>query len=1278
MKRFTLCCWLALIGVLLALPAGAGAVVDAKAVAAAPKVQVLVLTEGNNTTGQFAALNKAANQSSPRFDVDQVKNSANGFTARHLSRYNAVVFLNTTGDALDAQEQAAFEAYFRGGGGFVGIGSAIETNPGWQFLSDILGTRAAAKLDAQNVTNKVADRLHDASKNLPEYWNLNDTYYNWAANVRGLSHVLTTVSGAPFNKTGDGPTLNALTGGTMGADHPVTWCKDYQGGRSYYTNHGASSAAWSDANLVKELVGALAWAAGQSDPVYSDCGATVRANYQQSFVAAPPNLSEPIGFDVLPDGTGRVVQTDRRGGVRLHDPATNSTTLLANIPVYIANEDGMYGPEVDNNFNSNKWVYLFYSPPTVEDVKWADGTLHTQTTPLNDPATPANEQNAPTFAASLSAWDPYVGYFQLSRFKFVDANSTTPAHLDLASEQQIMRVLNNRGACCHVAGDIDFDSKNNLWLVTGDDTPAGSGNSGGFSPFNGQLTNEVQTVTVSGATGGTFTLTFDGQTTAPIPFPLVNSSIEAALEALSNLTDVAVTGTAGTNRQVNFAGDKENQNVPLMTGDGSALVGTTPTVVVTMATLNNGQNITIPAEAGLFNGPFVDARRTAQNTGDLRGKILRIKVKDGDIAPAEKNAFGAAYNVPAGNLYPVGTARTRPEIYAMGFRNPFRITLDKNDVAYIADYSPDSNVPQQFRGPAGTGRYMVVREPSNYGWPLCYKTDLPYYQWDFNTSTPLPSAAAPQTHECNNPTRGPRNTSRWVASGGPATDPGLEYGPPVTNPEIWYSYRDNSAPPNGPQGTQCFASYGPGAPASPIGACPQLFPELFTGGVGPQGTAPYHYDASNPNPTKFPPYWDGTFIVGEFTQDTLREVRLDSNGDVHKINNTLPCGPVPATPTRPWLCDNPMDMEFGPDGTFYLLTYGDGFFAINPDAGMMRWEYVKGLRAPVAVLTASRTDGPVPLTVNFSSAGSNDADPADSIRFEWDFDGNGTVDSVEPNPTHVYTTRGRFTAKLSVIDSSGKVGSANTTITVGNTSPTVTISTPVDNGTFAFGDTIPFTVTVTDPEDGAINCANVTVTFVLGHDTHGHAEASTNGCSGVLPTDAADVSHGGNVFGVISASYTDTGGTGGVPTLTTVEQHQIRQKRNEVENVLSQSGTNTATSTDVGGGLQRGSLSAGDWMELNGPFNLLNINSLTFRVTGGTNGAASGTVELWRDAINTAGGGTLVSSQTITGTAAGTYASQTFPLTDPGGTHRLFLVFSNANSYSLNWVEFVGPGVGTS
>ena len=76
----------------------------------------------------------------------------------------------------------------------------------------------------------------------------------------------------------------------------------------------------------------------------------------------------------------------------------------------------------------------------------------------------------------------------------------------------------NRQECCHVAGDIDFDQHNNLWMVTGDDTPAGGINGGGYAPANDQRTDEQQTVRVTNATGGTFTLTFNGQTTAPLAF----------------------------------------------------------------------------------------------------------------------------------------------------------------------------------------------------------------------------------------------------------------------------------------------------------------------------------------------------------------------------------------------------------------------------------------------------------------------------------------------------------------------------------------------------------------------------------------------------------------------------------------------------------------------------------------------------------------------------------------------------------------------------------------
>ena len=1088
--------------------------------------------------------------------------------------------------------------------------------------------------------------------------------------------MLTTVSDAPFNRTGDGPTINALTGGTMGADHPVTWCKDYKGGRSYYTNHGASAAAWNDANLAKELLGAIKWAAGDSDPVYSDCGATVRANYQQSFVAAPPNLSEPIGFDVLPDGTGRVIQTDRRGGVRLHDPATNSTTLSRRSRSTPPTRTGCTARRSTTTSTPNKWVYLFYSPPTVEDVRLADGSIVTQTTPLNDPATPAERAERAEHRGALSAWDPYVGYFQLSRFKFVEASGGNPAHLDLASEQQILRVPNNRGACCHVAGDIDFDSHNNLWLVTGDDTPSGGGNSGGFAPFNGQLTNESQTIAVANATGGTFTLTFDGQTTAPIPFPLDNADIEAALEALSNIDDVAVTGT-GT-RTVNFRGNKAELNVPLMTGDASGLTGTTPTLTVAMATVNNGQGTNIPADGGLFNAPHVDARRSAQNTNDLRGKVLRITVKSGDITrPRRTTSAGPTPSRPGTSTRSAPPARgPRSTRWASATRSASRSTRTTSPTSVTT--RPTRRCRSSSAGPSGTGRFEIVRAPANYGWPLCYKTDLPYYQWDFNTSLPLPSVAAPETHDCDDPARGPQNTSRWVANGGPTVDPGLEYGPPITNPEIWYSYRDNQAAPNGPQGTPVLRELRTRRAAEPGRRLPAALPGALHGRRRTARHRAVRLRPGQPEPDEVPALLgrglDRRRVhPGHAPRGPDGLEQRDPQDQQHAAVR-----PRAGDADRPWLCDNPMDMEFGPDGTFYLLTYGDGFFAINPDAGMMRWEYVKGLRAPVAVLSATPTDGPAPLTVAFSSAGSNDADPGDSIRFEWDFDGNGTVDSVEPNPTHTYTTAGQFTAKLSVIDSSGKIGSANTTITVGNTAPVVTITVPVEGGTFAFGEDIPFIVTVTDPEDGAIDCADVQVTFVLGHDTHGHAEASTTGCSGVLPTDADDVSHGGNVFGVISASYTDGGGPGGVPALTTVAQNQIRQKRQEVEFAVNQSGTNIGGTTDVGGGLQRGGLSAGDWIQLNGPFNLLNIDAITFRTSGGNAGSPAAGRDPPRHRRRPDR-----DHRDILGTAnATTYASQTFPIADTG-THEYFLVFHAVpagpgnNFFNLNWIEFGGAGVST-
>ena len=888
-------------------------------------------------------------------------------------------------------------------------------------------------------------------------------------------------------------------------------------------------------------------------------------------------------------------------------------------------------------------------------------------------------------AASKTAWDPYVGYHQLSRFKFVeDANGP---RLDFASEQQIIRVPMNRQECCHVAGDIDFDKHGNLWFVTGDDTPAGGINAGGYGPFNSQKTDEQQTVRVTGATAGTFTLTFNGQTTAPIAYNATGAQIDAALEALSNIEADEIQTSGGpvqtSNVNVFFRRAKSESDQAQITADGAGLTG--------------GTIATTTAQAGGWYQRLTgDSRRSALNTNDLRGKVLRIKVKDAigaaDANKADFTGSGAgAYTIPAGNLYPLVAGapqeKTRAEVYAMGFRNPFRIQVDENDVAYVSDYSPDANTPQRGRGPGGNGRFEIVRKPSNYGWPTCYKRDLAYYEWNFHEFAPNTTTAGtplhnpPKLHDCAGPTQ--RNDSLWNIEGGPSVEPGLRDVPPVTNPDIWYSYRDNNTA--APLGTPCLGQYaptpGPIAPGSTT-ECPRLFPELYTGGVGPHGMTKYDYNPANPNPKKFPAYYDDSVIFGEWTQDTLREMKLDGSNNIQKINTFLDCGSRAAAGagTFQFECDNPMDLQFGSDGAFYLLTYGNGFNVISPDAGMYKWEYVKGQRAPKAVLTTDKTNGASPLTVNFSSAGSLDEDPGDSIRYEWDF-GDGSPISTEPNPTHVYTQRGRFTAVLSVIDSQGQRTSTSTIITSGNTAPTITIEAPLDGGLFSFGDELEFKVTVTDPEDPTIDCNDVTVKYVLGHDSHGHELQTVAGCRGFLQTGADEASHGGNVFAVISAEYTDKGSAGGVPSLSTTTQVQARQKRQEVEHVVTQSGTTTATNTDGGAGVHRNSLASGDWIKLNGPFNLHQIDAIQVRyadnAAGRTVGSPLGAIEV-RTGSQT---GPIVTTLNLTSTGNSTaWADMTFPISLQG-KNDLFLVFrsvtggATGSMFLLNWVEFKGNGV---
>lgn len=1014
------------------------------------------------------------------FRVTATQDAA-AFTTENLARYRAVVFLNTVGNVLNPAQEAAFEGYIRAGGGYVGVHAAAETEPDWPFYQQLVGTKVASVAGVSRGNVTVADRAHPSTETVSRTLTLTEEWYNFAANVRGKQHVLATSEESSF------------TGGTMGFDHPVAWCQDYVGGRSWYTGLGHSIESYRNGNVRKHLLGGIEWAAGV---VEGDCGATVLGNYEKVTLNDEPG--EPMSLSVLPDG--RVLHNTRGGEIRLYDPASGASPVITTIPVYSHDEDGLQTLAIDPDFATNKWVYVYYSPKL--------------NTPVDDPATPGvNEGDAPATSTDPTVWDKFKGHNQLSRFKLVE--SPTP-HLDLASEQQIIRVGVDRGICCHVAGKVKFDGKGNLYLITGDDTNAGG--SDGFTPIN----------------------------------------------------------------------DATNQ------------------------------------------GPGFDARRSAANTNDLRGKLLRIKVR-----------ANGTYTIPKGNLFPESADRddkTRPEIFLMGLRNPFRFDVDASGRVYVGDYSPDSRTSSPTRGPEGTGRWFSTNKAGNYGWPLCVQPSLPYVDYDFETRT---SGAA---FNCGAPVNDSRHNT------------GLRVLPPVQESQFWYTYEAR---------TPCAGSY----LVTPPTPCDFKWPVIGTGGVGPHGGPIYNYDKESTSDTKFPEYYNNSVVFGEFTRDKLFMMRTDGKGNLVGVEQFLP-GTI---------FDNPMEMEFGPDGNLYVLEYGDGFFRPNPDAQLAVIRYVKGTRSPVPVMNATPTSGTAPLTVAFSSAGSSDPDPGESISFAWDFTNDGTVDSADPNPSHTYTTNGQYTAKLTVTDSSGKTAVLTRTITVGNTAPVVTVASPVGGSFFQWGEDVPFQVNVTDPEDGTIDCSRVTVTFVLGHDSHGHGDASTTGCTGVLPTPADGADHaGGYLWGGISASYTDLGG-GGQPALTTIGQTVIQTPRQQAEFAQVRQGVEVTVSSDAGGGLALSSVDAGDHIAFD-PINLGAASAVTFRYAGGsgaTVGQPRAGVELRLDSPT----GPVVATATLAATSGTNgWASQSLPVSQPAGAHRLYLVFTQVPGgpatglFNLNWVEFTRTG----
>lgn len=280
-----------------------------------------------------------------------------------------------------------------------------------------------------------------------------------------------------------------------------------------------------------------------------------------------------------------------------------------------------------------------------------------------------------------------------------------------------------------------------------------------------------------------------------------------------------------------------------------------------------------PIDERPTRNPAFDAQRSAANTNDLRGKILRIRV----------NADGS-YSIPKGNLFRPGTPRTRPEIYAMGFRNPYRFTIDKpTGILWVGDYGPDAGAADPGRGPGGQVEFDRVTGPGNFGWPYCTGAKNDEYR-DFDFAT----GVSGDQFDCS----APKNTSPH--------NTGLTDLPPAQ--PAWLSYDGGS------------------------------IPEFGDGSESPIGGPVYRYDPALKSAVKFPKQFSGDFFAGEFGRQWIRRIDQTPGGDIRSIN------------VFPWLGTNILDMEFGPDGALYVVDYGTTFFSGDEHSAIYRIEYTPGKR----------------------------------------------------------------------------------------------------------------------------------------------------------------------------------------------------------------------------------------------------------------------------------------------------------------------------------------------
>lgn len=435
--------------------------------------------------------------------------------------------------------------------------------------------------------------------------------------------------------------------------------------------------------------------------------------------------------------------------------------------------------------------------------------------------------------------------------------------------------------------------------------------------------------------------------------------------------------------------------------------------------LEFGPDGTLYIGTGDNTNPFNDSegfapidQREGRQPWDAARTSANTKSYNGKVLRIRPEDDGT-YSIPDGNLFPKDGSVGHPEIYVMGCRNPWRINVDqKTGYLYWGDVGPDAG-GDGARGSRGYDEVNQARRAGNFGWPYFVGDNFPYAMVDFATG---------EIGDFQDPQR-PVNLS--------VNNTGAKELPPAQPAMIYYPGGDSKE-----------------------------FPEVGTGGRTACAGPVYYYDAGLASETKFPAAYDSTLFAFEWSRNWILAVHMDADSNVERLERFLPEVPI----------IRPVDLQFDAGGSLYVLEYGETW-GVNADSRLVRIDYMRGNRTPVAVAKTENAVGREPLVVTLVGDESSDKD-GDELSYRWTFVRSGDetatrqLISESVNAEVRFDQPGVYTVELEVSDPAGATSISSVPVIVGNSRPIVEFLEPLDGDFYDPGMPIRYRLVVRDVEDG--------------------------------------------------------------------------------------------------------------------------------------------------------------------------------------------------------------------